>query len=224
MKHATTKLLESDNFLVVEATRRGKGDSGFEFEIAGDVSKFSQYAKALGASVVFLESSNLEDVDFIFDDESPGVALISVGEDAIDLRTYEAKLKTFEKYIGTCELVTLTACFGSHTISCLKYSDWYNEFDELRSKAAERAISSADEAEEREERKHEAHQKNIIKAIRDLRNNDEFKALALKPKTSQTTIIAFVRSTVEGADELPPTVLKTEATLVRDSVLVASQH
>ena len=218
LKAEVIKALKDADLAIIEATRPDKWAPGFDFTIDKDISYFSTCARDLGIKAILLEAQELEEEDFFYEGDSPEEFRSEDGR--IDLRGVKTKLREFEQYLGSCRLVVLTGCFGSTSISYWDSMDWFVEFQDLRDEAIEQLIAESDETEERLEREHQERNNEIMLAIRDLVKGDTFKDTFSRTRPTQAAILAFIRTSVEGAESLPASLLRGEANKLRDRIVL----
>ncbi|HUA08867.1 MAG TPA: hypothetical protein VMA98_06295 [Candidatus Acidoferrales bacterium] len=213
--------LRAKGFCVFEAT--GPDDKKNDFTLES-LDEFTTCASELGMRVIFMETQELDEDEFFYEDGFIGVSGDDDDDDdgsiGVDLRSIDGKLRRFEQYIGQCLMVRLTGCFGGASISFFQPAEWLASFEEMRDRARHKAQESSQEAEERLEEERRKNVERLLAMISQLSNSDGFKDAFSSGRPTQGAIVAYIRTTIEGAEELPSGVLRTAANQLRDRLLL----
>lgn len=210
--------LRSKGIIVFEAARSKRSESDFTFENLDD---FIACAGELGIRVVFIEAQEFDEAEFIYDDVLSSEYDDEVaGDEGVDLRSIDGSLRSFEQHIGECQMVLLTGCFGSASISHLQSAEWLENFEKIRERAAQVVRESSEEAEERLLKERQKKTEELLTAISRLYENDAFNDAFSSARPTQGAIVAYIRTTIEGSDELPSRMLRDAANQLRDRLLL----
>jgi hypothetical protein len=209
LERTRTTLTDAGLTVALASVEEGKG-SGSGFQLSEGLEAFIRCAELLDRRVAFVDPLYLSADHFLTENE----------DEDIDLRDIEPKLRQFERYIGSCHLVSVTGCFGNNVITCLETSDWFDTWAELRTSAMEAAEEGFEQAEERREREQEERQKEVRARIQALAKDPGFKTFMRGARQTFETIIAYMREHVEGANEMSPGMLREEARALRGKLLL----
>lgn len=213
---SAAKRLKAEGFEVFEATRGARPDSDFLF---ATLSKFVACARELGIRVIFLEAVTFEEGEFYLDGALPPEDIDD--EDAVvDLRDVIERLRAFEGRIGECQLLVLTGCTGSTSISYYEAPQWFAEFDEKRERAIQLSRASSEQAQELRAQEREQRNQEVTTTISKLIDDAQFNDAFSSGRPTQGAIIAYIRTTITGAEELPFSVLRNAANQLRDRILL----
>lgn len=208
--------LELEGFAVFEASRAKRSDNDFTFDSLAD---FMVCARELGIRVIFIEKDTLEEDDF-FEDPPDRRSPLDPETDSPDLRRVEKQLKAFERHIGEAKLVVATGCAGAVSISYFEAAPWLDEYERLRELAIEQLDASRDEEEEQLEREREEATEEMLARIRALATDQNFRSHFATSRPTQGAIVAYIRTEVDGAAELPARVIRDAANHLRDHLLL----
>lgn len=206
----TRKRLEEAGLIVVTATVETKRSQLMFFELEEGLDTFAGCAREMGIKVVFLEPLYLDETDFAFDGPD--------GE--VDLREIESKLRRFERYIDSCDIVRVLAPFSGGCLSFYESAPWFEGWNRLHEEAVARVEASSEEAEERRERQQEEEEQRVRNAIKALASDSAFKEFMKRGRQTFETIIAYMREHVDGAEDLRPGILRDEARALRGRLLL----
>lgn len=214
--------LRSKGFSVFDATRARRPENDFTFESIDD---FMACAGELGIRVIFIETQQLDEAEFFhdevlaaeYDDDAASDENV---DDGIDLRNIDGRLRAFEQYIGECQMVLLIGCFGSASISYYQSTEWLGRFEEMREQAAQMVRESSEEAAERLMLERQKKTQEVLTAISRLSDNDAFNETFSLARPTQGAIVAYIRTNIDGSEELQTRVLRDAANQLRDRLLL----
>jgi hypothetical protein len=160
-----------------------------ELIFSGSVDQFLEAAKALGASVIFLFTSQLDEEDFYYesdlgddyefeddadDDEHEDSDEPTANPESFDLTAALPSLAEFKKHIGQESWIQLTAKNRLVSINIQIFADWWDEFNEQRVKAKEKCEENLEVHRERMEEKQEKKEKELLAKMRGLLDDQGF--------------------------------------------------
>ncbi|HTU70334.1 MAG TPA: hypothetical protein VMF11_08410 [Candidatus Baltobacteraceae bacterium] len=208
--------LRAEGFQVFRATRGERPNNDFVFK---SPSEFLSCARELGIRVMFLEAVSFEEGEFFLEDALPAED-IGDGDNVVDLRDVSDGLRVFQRHVGECQLVVLTGCTGSTSISYVEAAHWVEGFDTQRERAIRLVRASSEKAEELCERELERRIQEVTEVIAKLIEDAQFNDTFSSGRPTQGAIVAYIRTTIAGAEDLPSRTLREAANHLRDRLLL----
>jgi hypothetical protein len=147
---------------------------------SGSLEDFFEASKALGATVMFLFISKLDEEDFRYDsdydgedegdesDDSPGDA------ESFDLTVALPSLADFRKHIGKESQFLLTAKSQLAALSFHLPESWWSSFEEQREKAVEKVDEDREAMREKMEAQQLKKEESLLAKTRSLLDDPEF--------------------------------------------------
>lgn len=179
--------IKSAGLFPIPVERGNDRDETSDLMFSGTLEDFFEAAKALGATVIFLLVSKLDEVDFHYgsdyddengtndsDEEEVSLEEPAGNSESFDLTVALPSLREFKKYIGQGCQCQLTAKSPLAELGFYLPESWWTSFLELQSKAIEKVDQDREAIREKMEVQRLKKEDGLLANIRSLLEDSDF--------------------------------------------------
>jgi hypothetical protein len=178
-----------------------------------DLTGFIKAAKLLDQKVVFYGTQQLDESDFI-DEEDLDDGTVK----RIVLADFDDRINEYKKFVGEPGMVEISFVFQGIKLRIDIVETWFDEFLEIAEEIREGIKNQIEQKEKDKEIASERKSQEIIRKVNALKSDEQFQALAIHNNSTLRQVLAAVEQLVPEVVELDPNEFKAAVQDLRDRI------
>jgi hypothetical protein len=178
-----------------------------------DLTGFIKAAKLLDQKVVFYGTQQLDESDFIDEEDLDNETV-----KRIVLADFDDRINEYKKFVGEPGMVEISFVFQGIKLRIDIVDTWFDEFLEIAEEIREGIKNQIEQKEKDKEIASERKSQEIIRKVNALKSDEQFQALAIHNNSTLRQVLAAVEQLVPEVVELDPNEFKAAVQDLRDRI------
>lgn len=186
-------------------------------KFSGSVEEYLEAVKVLGKALVFITAQEVDNDDFQYDLSGHGYD--DEGEEfqheveKINLCVVNPALEKFKERIGQVCVFKLSSSISEESLTLYIVADWWDELSTIYAEAVRTVVEDKVAIQERIEVAKKEKGKELIKAVRELRRDEDFIGLR-----TQRAMLAYAKEKIPELENIEESLLKKEIQALYDKL------